>query len=88
MKNEWLTDRWGAFIASCKDPLSALDNVPRPPTSITLLNSRGEMTGIACSRRRYKLEPDQRGHLQRFIGTIINLRTYGTVRHPESRCWD
>lgn len=88
MKNKWLNDRWDGFIASCKDPLSALDNLPQLPTSITLLNSRGEMTGIACQRRRHTVEPDHRGALQRFIGAIINLRTYGSVRHPESRYWD
>lgn len=87
MRLKQRTDRWSAFIASCKDPLSAVDNVPLP-ISITLVNSRGVMMGIACSRRRYTLEPDRRGALQRFVGTIINLRTYGRFRHPESRYWD
>lgn len=82
-----IKQRWRMFVDSCKDPLSALDG-SQQRTSIALMKN-GAITGIACARQnRHATGSDQRGHLQRFIGTIINLRTYGSVRHPESRYWD
>ncbi len=82
-----IKQRWRIFVDSCKDPLSALDGTQQR-TSITLMNN-GAMTGIACARQnRQAIGSDQRGTLQRFVGMIINLRTYGSVRHPERQYWD
>lgn len=87
MQFQRLTDWWGVFITSCHDPLSALDGTEQR-TSITLIKN-GVMTGIACTRKnRHAIGPDRRSLLQRFIGAILNLRAYGSVRHPESRYWD
>ena len=46
------------------------------------------MTGIACSRRRLVPVEDHRGPFAKFVGMFLNLRKYGSIRHPVCRYWD
>ena len=78
---------WDAFLADCQDPLSVYDSAP-PRTSISFFDSSGRMTGFACGRRRIEPVEDHRGPFARFVGMFLNLRKYGSLRHPVSRYWD
>ena len=74
------------FLRACRDPLAKLDGTIHD-TSVTLVVGH-DIVGIACRRSNVRYVEDQRGFLRRLIGMVINLRKYGSFRHPASRYWD
>lgn len=86
MKRKALS-RWHAFLADCQDPLYVYDNA-QPRTSISLFDTSGRMTGIACNRWRIEPVEDHRGPIAKIIGMFLNLHRYGSIRHPVSNYWD